>query len=750
MARLAPHAERPSERSRLKWAAAAAALVAFAPGAALSQTPETTAPAPAPFQEDQRRSVVLEADRVIEDRDTHQVIADGNVEASFGGRTLKADRLIYDTQKRTIRAQGGVQILDIDGTARFAEEIEVDETLSVGVATDFSMRIPGGGTAAASSAYLRPDGVRQLNRVVYSACPACKDGESSTITWTLKARRLDSDPKDKKLTYRDVVLQFRGVPLFYLPYFSHPDPSKERQSGLLFPDVGQSERVGAYYQQPIYWAISPYQDLTVAPRLMTKVNPLYGIDYRKRFWSGQLEFDGSVTQEANFDGSGARLGDEKLRGHVFGAGSFVIDDYWQWGFNVAGATDDLYIKRYGITDRVDLRASYGSDLTRLYSQVRVVGQGPNTYIEAAGIGVQGLRAGDDDLNLPKILPRIEYNRVMADPLFDGQLKFQASTVNLVREIGIESARVSGGVEWEAQRIVGPGVIVSPFAQGRTDYYRVSNYLGATEDVFGRSVGLAGVEVRYPFMRPGRNVSLIIEPIVTATAATTDQDARIPNEDSLTFELDDSNIFRPNVTPNYDLWESGERVAAGVRASAILPAGTLSAVFGRRWKTKDDPQFSPTTNLDSITSDYVGQLTADLGRHFGGDLRFRLNDETLDAVRFDAGLRAELWRLKANVRYFNVQEGLRGTDPSEEANVSVGYQITDHVRIGYGLRRDLDSAINLSQEMSLIYQDDCTFVELVYTRNETFDRLLGPTEGFQIRIGLSTLGMFGSAGALGKQ
>jgi LPS-assembly protein len=65
-------------------------------------------------------------------------------------------------------------------------------------------------------------------------------------------------------------------------------------------------------------------------------------------------------------------------------------------------------------------------------------------------------------------------------------------------------------------------------------------------------------------------------------------------------------------------------------------------------------------------------------------------------------------------------------------------------MSYGLRRDLDSATNLSQEAHLLYQDDCSFIELVYTRNETFDRALGPTEGFQIRIGLSTLGGIGIA------
>jgi LPS-assembly protein len=359
------------------------------------------------------------------------------------------------------------------------------------------------------------------------------------------------------------------------------------------------------------------------------------------------------------------------------------------------------------------------------------------------IGVQGLRSNDNDVTMPKVLPRLEYDRVFPDEILGGQLRFQASSVNLVRNTGVNSGRVSGDVEWATERVVGPGLVVAPYAQARTDYYRVSDYIGTTEDEFARSVGLAGVELRYPIIRPGPSLNIIVEPIVALTAATTDQDvARIPNEDSISFELDESSLFRPNVTPNYDLWESGERVAAGIRASAITDSATFSAVFGRRWKTKDDAAFSPSTNIGSKSSDYVGSLSADLGPGFGADIRFRLNDENLDAVRFDAGLRGKIWRLAANARYFDVKEGLPGTPPSQELAASLSYAMTSRVHMTYALRRDLDSDTNLSQEAHLIYQDDCSFFELVYTRNETFDRVLGPTEGFQIRIGLSTLGGIG--------
>ena len=62
------------------------------------------------------------------------------------------------------------------------------------------------------------------------------------------------------------------------------------------------------------------------------------------------------------------------------------------------------------------------------------------------------------------------------------------------------------------------------------------------------------------MRPGERFDLIVEPVVMGGVGqqTISDDPRIVNEDSLAFELDDSNLFRPNAAPNYDLWEPGGR------------------------------------------------------------------------------------------------------------------------------------------------------------------------------------------------
>jgi LPS-assembly protein len=739
MTRSGEVADRWFDRAPGPWAAALAAILLASAGstAAAQERPAVASDQPV---------VVLEADTLVKDDASQTITAEGNVEARYQGRTLRTKRLIYNLVDNTIRAQGGVEIIDPDGTIRYADEVEVDERLDTGVATGFGARIAGGGTAAAAAAVRPSPGRNELQRVVYTACPICKveGGKTEGPTWTLRARSAVQDQNSKMISYRDVVLQFGGVPVIYLPYFAHPDPSSGARSGLLPPDIGSNRRLGAFYQQPYHWAISPFQDLTVAPRVHGNVNPILGLQYRKRFYSGDLRLEGSVSYDQDFDGNGNKFGNESVRGHVFGNGLFKIDDFWSWGFGVERAADDLYLRRYDMNGGGRARGPFVGDNLRLISQLYTTGQSENTFGSLSVVSIQGLRAVDDSAVLPLILPLGEVEHVIRDPLFDGQLKLQASTASLYRQdAGVDSARASIGGEWRLDRIVGHGVVVAPFAQTRADLYRIGNAPTAQDETFTRSVGLAGVEVRWPFMRPGRNFDVILEPIGMAAIGFGDNDVRIANEDSLAFELDDTNLFRPNAAPNYDLWESGARGSLGVRATARgRDDKSASVMVGRRWREDSEPRFNRLTNLNDETSDWVGAVDADLGQNLQANVRFRVADKDLSLVRMDASVRASLWRISTEARYFQVDEALRPGDPNREIRGGVGIRITDRWSFSYNLQRDLDSDINLGQNIHLMYRDDCTFLDFGYVRSETTDRVLGPNEGFQIRVGLTSLGVFG--------
>ena len=254
-------------------------------------------------------TVVLDADNIFVNEAENTVIAEGNVEAKYEGRILLADRLIYNRETNKVRATGNISIIDEDGTESFADEIETDANLADGYAIGYSTRIQNGGLAVAESAVRTLEGYNALDKIVYTSCEVCD--ENDRPTWALRARRAVLDQDAQMMSYRDAVLEVAGVPVFYLPFFAHPDPSSDRRSGFLPPDFGTSSKLGVFYEQPYYWAISPYQDLTLSPRVMANVNPLLEAQYRKRFWSGSVQADVSLTNEQEFDSDGEKFGDKE-------------------------------------------------------------------------------------------------------------------------------------------------------------------------------------------------------------------------------------------------------------------------------------------------------------------------------------------------------------------------------------------------------------------------------------------------------
>jgi LPS-assembly protein len=493
--------------------------------------------------------------------------------------------------------------------------------------------------------------------------------------------------------------------------------------------------------------------MTASLRLHGNVNPLAGIEYRKRFWSGDLLLNTTFTQEERFDTDGDRLGDEAFRYSVFGEGQFEISNYWDWGFGIEHIYDDEYLRRYDLDGAGERRGPYLGQDTRLINQLYAIGQSENSYTSVAFVGFQGLREEDTSELLPTILPFAEFERVIQEPVLDGQLRLQANTALLSREddgvgpfVG-NDGRFSVQATWRRDMIFGPGVVFSPFAQARGDLFHVETTPDDYE-TFGRGLGLAGAEVSWPFMRPGERFDVIVEPVVMGAWASDDaDDPRIINEDSLAFELDDSNLFRPNAAPNYDLWEPGGRVAAGLRATARARTGeSATLMFGRRWREEQAVGFTDENNLGGETSDWVASGQIDLGSGFGAETRLRLDDESLKIQRVDLGVRGRAGRFSAVVKYFNIDESLvpDPTDPNEEINAHVGVELARGWRMQFGLTRDLDSDINLRQDIRAIYEDDCTFLEIAYTRSETQRGDIGPDEGLQIRIGLRSLGVFGGS------
>ena len=590
----------------------------------------------------------LEADELTQDNVTHHVNAKGGVEARYNGRTLRAESVDYDSATGVVVARGKVQIINSDGTAQFADAITLDKDLSNGIALGFSTRLAGDVKIAAASATRVNDQVTELREAIYTPCPVCAETGRAHPTWAIRARKIIEDKKRQIVYYQDAVIEVLGVGVLYLPAFWTADPTADRKSGILPPTLTYSGKRGISLSLPYYQVITKSQDLTIAPQINTKVNPFLNVDWRRRFYSGTLNVRAGFTYDRDFDSSGHKIGDLTTRSYILANGDFAITDKWRWGFTAERASDDLIFDKYDVTDVFKERGLYAADDRRLISQLDVTRQDRLSYLSVAAISVQGLRPDDNDRTFPVVAPLIEGRWEPAAAILGGRLRVDGSAVVLNRDRspvnpllkGEDSRRATLQADWRGSFTFGNGLRVEPFAQARGDVYSLNQIPapGPSSATVKRGFYTVGADVSYPLIKQVGDVTYIVEPLAQlAISPNTKLDPRIPNEDSVVWEFDETNLFQINRSPGFDLYEGGQRVTLGGRATAIFADGrSASVLVGRSFRNGQDMAIPERTGLQHESSDYIVAIEGSPMHGVNLFSRWRLDSGTLAIRRLEAG------------------------------------------------------------------------------------------------------------------
>ena len=85
---------------------------------------------------------------------------------------------------------------------------------------------------------------------VYTACEACKEDPKKPPLWQVKAARIIHNQTEKMLYFENARLEFFGVPMAYMPYFSTPDPTVKRKTGFLMPMFSRPRPTGSASRCP--------------------------------------------------------------------------------------------------------------------------------------------------------------------------------------------------------------------------------------------------------------------------------------------------------------------------------------------------------------------------------------------------------------------------------------------------------------------------------------------------------------------
>lgn len=792
-------------RYRLLAGAAAIALVSSAGTAQAQQAPVAPAPVQPSADGLPAEAVYIEADSAARTGDVIAAESAGadRVLARFRDATLRAGAVAYDLGLGIATADRRVEFTDPEGNVVFASHLELDSDLRAGAAVDFATRFRNGASLLAATAVRRSEKVNELNYALFTPCPICDaDGNPTEPSIAIQAEKVVQDEALRAILYRNAVFRVGGVPVFYMPFFAHPDPTVVRASGFLVPIPSYDEGRGLSLEMPYLRVVSPSEDWLISPQFNTDVAPLLNLQWRRRLTDGLIVARGGYTNERSFgdfdlDGDGdaesnVKYGDRTSRSYLLSHGRFDPDGPWRWGFTAEWVSDKTLFDRYDIRDPYQDNGLYYGDQRRLITQLYAERQTNRSYVSVAAFALQSLRVTRFDpvtpaLNefeadgaLPLVAPLIEARWEPSGPVLGGRLRLRGSAVSLYRDDyvggpvlrpeiipsgptlglpGIDSRRVSGQAEWRRALVSPLGVRWEPFIDVRADIYSVGDLppmLGQDSKAISRGRATAGLDISYPlYRRVSPDADLVLEPMAQFSASTgSDLDPRIPNEDSQTLELDESSLFRIDRFPGYDLSEGGTRLTLGTRATLRWDAGRQASLFiGRSYRADEEPAFltpipdAPAqlydpTGLAGQSSDWVVQGSFSPSDRIRGWGHATI-DSSGETRRAEAAVDGR-WgrRNQATVSYIvDRSNPLAGPLNRNYEFVQLAGQQFVYGNWGVAVTgiADLERDIITRSEVGLLFDDDCFRFEIGYRRDNTRVRPTGPSEGVYVRLNLATFG-----------
>ncbi|SLN48328.1 LPS-assembly protein LptD [Oceanibacterium hippocampi] len=676
--------------------------------------------------------VLLTADEVIYDKDNRITTARGNVEISQGERVLRARKVIYDEPNDRVTAVGDVVLLEPSGDVLFADYVELTDQLKQGLVRDLKVLLKDDSRFAAAGGRRFGDETTVMKKAVYSPCKVCNEEGARPPLWQIRAVTVIHDKREQEIEYKDAFLEFYGVPVFYTPYFSHPDPTVKRKSGFLAPSYSSDENLGFTIDTPYFWAISDDKDATITPLFTTQAGVALALEYRQAFERGRFEIDGSGTYVDEFDNDGVKTGDKEFRGHVRSSGRYQIGNGWRSGFDVFRTTDDTYLRRYNISNE-----------NTLTSNAFVNYQKGREYLAVDTYAFQGLQVRDDAGTTPYVLPLVDYSYTTEPGKYGGRFHLNGDMLVLQRTGGADSNRVSGDVMWQLPHIAPAGDVYTLTAALRGDAYFLSDQtdIGSPSDTEfqARMVPLLAGEWRYPFVRSTGTVRQVVEPIaqvVWTPDSVGNND--VPNEDSQAAELDDTNLFSLNRFAGRDRIEDGLRVNYGVKLGAYgQSGGYTNLTFGQVYRL-DEGTFGRGSGMQDSFSDYVAQFSIQPNNYLSFTDRVRLDKDDLSINRHEIYLQAGPPGYRVGVNYvaLDSQEStILGKSDEQEIQVTATAKITDYWRLFGRYRYDIEGEQSINRSLGLQYLDECFDLSLVYEESFTRDRDLEPAKSFKLQIRL---------------
>ena len=222
--------------------------------------------------------------------------ADGHVDVRYQNARLRADHVEYNTETQVVIARGNVQL---DYLTQHVEADDARYELRTGhgtfhhVRATFALQRRPAPTLLVSPnpLYFEAEETERVDQNTYRVHKAwltvC---DPSHPTWKFYAPEATVELR-KSVHLENGNFRLFSIPVLYLPYATFP-AEKQRNSGFVIPEPGESSTKGYVFGDSFYWAPTTWMDATIGASY-----------YSRRGWSQKGELRMRPWENARLEAS---------------------------------------------------------------------------------------------------------------------------------------------------------------------------------------------------------------------------------------------------------------------------------------------------------------------------------------------------------------------------------------------------------------------------------------------------------------
>ena len=530
------------------------------------------------------------------------------------------------------------------------------------------------------------------SKIINGTFTTCKKNKNNCPPWLLSAKEIIHKKKQKRIEYKNAWLEIYQKPIIYFPYFFHPDPTVNRQSGFLAPSIINSNIDGTTVKIPYFKVLSKDKDLTFSPQIFINKKVILQTEYRQAYKNSNLLTDFGLSRD-----------EDQTNSHFF-YNLKGNNDSSNFEINLEKVSNDKFLKLNKI------ESSLIDNYSELHSYVSFDKSTEKSYFNSSLELYEDLNKKHSD-RFEYIYPSISYLKNLDNFNRFGQLALSTNFFQKKYNTNQYEGSLINDLKYNSNKNISNDGFINSYKFLLRNVN--SDFENSTEKKNTNKHELLSTvlfESKYPLQRLDKNSKSILTPIFS-TRYSPNNSKNIKNLDR---RISYNDVFSLDRLGENNMVEGGFSVTMGSEFAYLNNSQNeiINFSFANVFRNSVDKDLPDKSTLGNKRSDIFGLLKYNPSNLFDLEYEFSL-DKNLDNSNFNL--------LRTN---FTINNFVTSFEFLEEDNI-VGHKsyITNKSKlafdknnfISFETSKNLDK--NLTDYYNLIYEynNDCLAAVLEYNK-----------------------------------